>query len=82
MPAGGAAIVLVTQWCQLFGTPGVLSNRLLCAWNSPGKNTRVGSHSLLQGNLPDPGYKPRSPALQADHLSHQGSPLGRQSESN
>ena len=31
MPAGGAAIVLVTQWCQLFGTPGVLTNRLLCA---------------------------------------------------
>ena len=22
---------------------------LLCPWNSPGKNTRVGSHSLLQG---------------------------------
>ena len=21
----------------------------LCSWNSPGKNTRVGSHSLLQG---------------------------------
>ena len=28
------------------------------------------------GNLPDPGIKPRSPALQADslHLSHQRSP--------
>ena len=23
--------------------------RLLCPWNSPGKNTGVGSHSLLQG---------------------------------
>ena len=23
--------------------------RLLCLWNSPGKNTRVGSHSFLQG---------------------------------
>ena len=23
--------------------------RLLCSWNSPGKNTGVGSHSLLQG---------------------------------
>ena len=22
---------------------------LLCLWNSPGRNTRVGSHSLLQG---------------------------------
>ena len=24
-------------------------SRLLCPWNSPGKNTGVGSHSLLQG---------------------------------
>ena len=23
--------------------------KLLCLWNSPGKNTGVGSHSLLQG---------------------------------
>ena len=35
--------------------------------DSPGKNTGVGSHSLL--DLPDPGIKPRSPALQADSLS-------------
>ena len=38
--------------------------RLLCPWNSPGKNTGVGCHSLL----PDPGIKPWSPALQADSL--------------
>ena len=37
-------------------------------WNSPGQNTRVGSLSLLQGNLPNPGVEPRSPALQADSL--------------
>ena len=30
---------------QLFGTPA----RLLCPWNSPGKNTGVGCHFLLQG---------------------------------
>ena len=35
--------------------------------DSPGKNTGVESHSL-QGNLPNPGIKPRSPALQADFL--------------
>ena len=29
--------------------------RLLCPWNSPGKNTGVGSHSLLQGNFPTQG---------------------------
>ena len=32
------------------------------------KNTGMGSLSLLQGNLPDPGIKPGSPALQADSL--------------
>ena len=37
-------------------------------WNSPGQNTRVGSCSLLQGNLPNSGIEPRSPALQADSL--------------
>ena len=36
--------------------------------NSPGKNTGVGSRSLLQGNLPNPGMEPRSPALQAHSL--------------
>jgi len=44
-----------------------------------GKNTRVGCHALLQGDLPNPGIEPTSPvapALQADSLllSHQGSP--------
>ena len=49
--------------------------RLLCPWGSPGKNTAGSSHSLLQGNLPNPGIEPGSPTLQVDsyHLSHQGS---------
>ena len=38
------------------------------AWNSPGQNTGVGSLSLLQGNLPNPRIRPRSPELQADSL--------------
>ena len=41
---------------------------LYSPWNSPGQNTGVGSLSLLQGNLPNPGIKPRSPALQEDSL--------------
>ena len=41
--------------------------RLLCSWDSPGKNTGVGCH-CSPGDLPDPGIKPRSPALQADSL--------------
>ena len=32
------------------------------------KNTGVGSLSVLQGNLPDPGSEPRLPALKADSL--------------
>ena len=48
--------------------------RLYSPWNSPGQNTVVGSCSLLQGilpspgDLPNPGIKSRSPALQADSL--------------
>ena len=34
----------------------------------PQGNTGVGSLFLLQWNLPDPGIKPESPALQADSL--------------
>ena len=36
--------------------------------DSPGKNTEVGCHVLLQGNLSNPGIESRSPALQADSL--------------
>ena len=32
--------------------------------DSLGKNTEVGCHALLQRNLPNPGMKPKSPALQ------------------
>ena len=36
--------------------------------DSPGKNTGVGFHFLLQGNRPNPGIKPMSPTLRADSL--------------
>ena len=36
--------------------------------DTPGKNTGVGSLSLLQGNLPNPGVEPGSPAFQVDSL--------------
>ena len=39
--------------------------QLPCPWDSPGKNTGVGCHFLLE-DLPDTGIKPRSPTLQAD----------------
>ena len=34
--------------------------RLLCPWDFPGKNTGVGCHFLLQGDLPDPVIEPMS----------------------
>ena len=40
---------------------------LYSPWNSPDKNTRVGSLSFLQGSS-QPGIKPKSPALQVDSL--------------
>ena len=51
--------------------------RFLYPWDSPGKNTGVGSHFILQWIFPELGIKPGSPALQADsyHLSHQGNPF-------
>ena len=53
------------------------STRLLFPWDSPGKNTRVGCHSLLQGDLPDPGIEPRSPNCRQIlyHLRPLGSPF-------
>ena len=52
-------------------------HRLYSPWNSPGQNTTVGSRSHLQGDLPNPGIEPRSPALQADSLpaEPQGKPV-------
>ena len=35
---------------------------------SPGKNTGVDCHALLQKDLPNPGIESRSPPLQADSL--------------
>ena len=47
--------------------------RLLCPWNSLGKNTRVGSHPLLQGIFPTQGSNPGLPHCGQIlyHLSHQ-----------
>ena len=37
---------------------GLQPARLLCPWNSLGKNTGLGSHSLLQGIFPTQGLNP------------------------
>ena len=44
---------------------GLQPARLLCPWDSPGKNAGVGCHALLQGIFPTQGSNPSltSPAL-------------------
>ena len=44
--------------------------------DSPGKNTRVGCHALLQGIFPTQGSNPGLPALQADALPSEPLCLG------
>ena len=62
-------------------TPWTKPSRLLCPWNSPGKNTEVGSHSLLQGIFLTQGLNPSLShcRLTLYCLSYQGSPEKRQS---
>ena len=57
---------------------GLQPARLLCPWDSAGKNTGVGSHSLLQGIFPTQGLNPGCPELQADSLLSEpaGEPIG------
>ena len=53
---------------------GLQPAKLLCSWDSPGKNTRVGCHSIIQGMFPtqrsNPGLHCRHFLY---HLSRQGS---------
>ena len=55
---------------------GLWPARLLCPWDSPGKNIGVGRHCLLQGIFPTQGSNPHLLHWQADSLllSHLGSP--------
>ena len=43
---------------QLFGTLWAVAARLLHPWDSPGKNTGVGCHALLQGIFLTQGLNP------------------------
>ena len=50
--------VLVSQLCPtLCHTTDYEPARLLCPWNSSGKNTGVGCHALPSGDFPDPGME-------------------------
>ena len=58
---------------------GLYPARLLCPWDSPGKNTGVGSHSLLQGIFLTQELNPGLLHCRwiLYHLSHQRSPPSR-----
>ena len=74
---GGSVKVKVPQSCPTLCDPMDLKlSRLLCPWDSPGKNTGVGSLSLLQGNFPTQGLNPGLLHCRwiLYQLSHQGSP--------
>ena len=43
---------------RLFVTPWLQPTRLLCPWDSPGKNSGVGCHALLQGIFSTQGSNP------------------------
>ena len=49
---------LVAQSCHSLRPRGLQPTRLLCPWDSPGRNTGVGCHFLLQGLFPTPGLNP------------------------
>ena len=55
---------------------GLSPARLLCLWDSLGKDTGVGCHALLQGIFPTQGLNPGLLRCRQIlyHLSHQGSP--------
>ena len=41
-------LFLSLSYVQLFATPWTIAGRLLCLWDSPGKNIGVDYHFLLQ----------------------------------
>ena len=49
----------VAQSCPTLRLPGLQPSRHLCPWDSPGKNTAVGCHALLQGIFLTQGSNPR-----------------------
>ena len=61
----------------LFWPRGLEPTRLLCPWDSPGKNTGVGCHLLLQVIFPTQGSSPGLTHYRqiVYHLSHLGSQI-------
>ena len=48
---------MLSQFSHVFSQPhGLQPTRILCPWDSPGKNTGVGRHALFQGIFPTQGW--------------------------
>ena len=54
----GAHVLSRLSCVRLFVTPGTVVCQALCPWDSPGKNTGVGCHALLQAIFPIQGSNP------------------------
>ena len=59
---------LVAKTCPALETPCTVPARLLCPWGFSRQEYSSGLPFPSPGDLPHPGIKPRSPALQADSL--------------
>ena len=55
--------------CDSLWPQGPQPARLLCPWDSPGKNTGVGYHALLQGIIQIQGITPASPGSPSPPLA-------------
>ena len=75
-PAMPMAFVLSHSVVSHSATPWTPALRLLCPWDSSGKNTGVGCHALLQKIFRTQGSNPGLPHCRQIlyHMSHQGSP--------
>ena len=71
---GFVTLVLSLSCVALFVTTWTVAPRLLCPGDSPGKNTGVGSLSLLQGTFPTQGSNLGLPHCKQIlyHLNYQG----------
>ena len=80
MPSLSVVSDSVTPWAPHGGGTKPVTEpvpaRFLCLWDSPGKNTGVHCHALLQGIFPTQGSNPGLPHCRQILycLSHQGSP--------
>ena len=61
LPGSESDCVSHSVVCDSLPPPRLYPARLLCLWDSSGKNTGVGRHALLQGILPNQGLNPGLP---------------------